>query len=225
MAITLEQVEEHLLSIKNRLIEKKGEVNNIKSILQRRMLEISAVKEDEAVLIQSKQLLQDTAEFARTEAKHIIESLVTKSLQYVFEDPDIRFEVEIKPHKNRTDCNFYIIENGKRRDPIDDNGGGLVNIVALILRVALIQASNNISLDDDIDEQVKIDAPFIFDEPFKELSAKYIPKMGRFLRELSEKLDIQINIITHNVEILKYADKKFKVHLDENKVSHVTVLE
>jgi DNA repair exonuclease SbcCD ATPase subunit len=221
--LTLIDVKVELEQLKLKLIEKKGQISVLNQ--QEKDLEenIKRSKEQEKKLIQSKQLLTDTIEFARKEAKFIIESLVSKSLQYVFEDPEMKFEIIIKPYKNRTDCDFLIMHKGKTLDPLESNGGGIVDIICFILRIALIQASNNISLQDEEDSvEVNNEAPLILDEPFKHLSEEYVPKIGNFLRELSLKLDMQIILITHNKQLMQYADKKFIVEQGDDDISHVT---
>lgn len=220
--LTLEQVESNLEAIKNKLIEKKGERRVLVAQAVEQENKIKVIKDEEKTLIQSKQLLVDTVRFAREEAKYIIESLVTKSLQYVFEDPNMKFEIKIRDLKSRTECNFYIIEDGEEMDPLESNGGGVVDIISFILRIALIQASNKISLEDEKeDNRIKNEAPLILDEPFKHLSKEHVPKMGKFLREISEQFNMQIIIITHNYDLMKYADKRFQVVKKDN-VSHVT---
>lgn len=220
--LTLHNVEEQLMNMKNILLEKKGERRNLIEQKDKIKEHIKMIKEDLKVLVQSRQLLLDTVKFAREEAKYIIENLVTKSLQYVFEKKDIKFEINIRDLQNTTECDFLIVEDGEEYDPMESNGGGLIDVISFILRIALIQATNKISLEDDTDEhQIKNEAPLILDEPFKHLSEEHIPKVGKFLREISQQLNMQIILITHNKLLMNYGDKKFIVNKNDEGISEV----
>lgn len=214
-ALTLDDVENQIIDIRNKLLQKKGEKKLLEDNKKTTEKNSNVLKLEYAQLEQSKQLLMDTIKHAREEASSIFESLVTQSLQYVFDNIDISFKIDIKDLKNRTDCDFYIIENGELMDPVDSNGGGIIDIISLILRIALRQANNYLSLSEDTDNHIQNNGPLILDEPFKHLSAAHISRIGSFLRKISEELEIQIIIVTHNKELMTYGDKQFIVFKDD----------
>jgi DNA repair exonuclease SbcCD ATPase subunit len=49
------------------------------------------------------------------------------------------------------------------------------------------------------------------DEPFKNLSKDLQSKAGEILKLLSQKLGIQIIMITHEQELMEIADKTFEI--------------
>lgn len=87
-------------------------------------------------------LLQQSAEYAREQARQQMETLVTNALQYVF-GPLFQFQIEIEDHGNRTVAEFYVTTEYEgvqvKTKPQDSRGGGVVDIVTLALRVALME--------------------------------------------------------------------------------------
>lgn len=156
------------------------------------------------ILEQAKLLIAESSKYAKKQVKTQLESLVTSGLQYVFGD-DRRFEIEISEGKNRTEAEFYhiTIVNGEeiRSKPEEANGGGVVDIICIILRIAMLQSFN----------QPTVEGPLILDEPVKMVSAEYIDKVGEFLQQLKQFFGRQIIMSTHNMYLSEIADKKYLV--------------
>ena len=89
-------------------------------------------------------LLKTVSEFAREESRKKIEEIVTNCLQYIF-DTNIEFKIEMTELRNRPDAEFYVISNVDGEEiktkPQDARGGGVVDIISLATRFAMIQAS------------------------------------------------------------------------------------
>lgn len=101
---------------------------------------------------------------------------------------------------SRLDSFHYIIEYDKKFNPIDENGGGVVDIVSFALRIALW----------NIKKGKKLNA-LILDEPFRFISEDLRYKAGEILKQLSEKLKLQFIIVTHDPNIIEIADRSFLV--------------
>lgn len=161
-------------------------------------------------------LLQKAGEIARETAKTQIEQLVTDALQFVFESDNIKFEIEMKETRGRVEANFWIVSEyeGKpaRFDATDSRGGGVVDIVSLALRLAMIQSF-----------RPEVGGPLMLDEPGKHVSAEFSGNMARFLEEVAGKFGRQVIMVTHNSELAGAADTAYGFILDEGK-SRVTRL-
>lgn len=219
--LTLDVVEDNLLKLKDRLNERKGEQKVLTSRL------VSLTKSSQSItnlhkeLEESKQLLLSTVQYAREEAKDILEGLVTKALRYLLQDDTITFLIEINDLKNRTECDFYVVEDGQKRNPLNCSGGGVADIIATVLRFSLIQAHNQIKIEDDeYNQDVDNLSPIILDEPFKHLSQGKVEGAGEFLRKIYESLDRQLVIVTHDSMLKKYGDKTFTV----KKVNNISLV-
>lgn len=150
-------------------------------------------------------LLQKTSEYARSQAKIQVESLVTKCLQYIFET-NIEFLIEIEELRGKSNAEFYVINQVEdiiiKTKPELSRGGGVVDIVSLALRIAFLQT-----------HKPKIQGPLILDEPSKHVSDEYIFNVAEFLKQTSELFERQIIMVTHNNHLAAIGSNSYKVDL------------
>jgi len=159
-------------------------------------------------------LLQKVSEFAREQSKQHIESLVTNCLQFIF-DSNLEFKIEINEVRGRPEAEFYVLSNlnGEmiKTRPQDSRGGGVVDVISLSIRIAMLECSN-----------MDIKGPIILDEPAKHVSEDYIIQVAEFLKQASVMFQRQVIIITHNKHLSEIADKWFQVDMVDG-TSIVTV--
>lgn len=142
-----------------------------------------------------RQIAADT----RTQALAIIEQLVTAALRPIFGE-DYTFFLELKEVSTKESENtglFTIfpcvekLQNGKLvKHPLKDgNGGGLQEIVSMLLRIAFGQYSG-------------YQGPYIFDESLGAVSRDFVfENMLTFIKSYMKELDLQIIHITHSPEL------------------------
>lgn len=192
--------------LKAHLNTRKGQKQQLeeeKSNLQEKV----ATSKQELLDLQSSQiLLQRTSEAAREYGKERLEEVVTSALQFVF-GPDVRFEIELGESAGRPQAEFYLVThrngNDVRTRPADSNGGGVMDIISLALRVAVLQ----------IHHDPHISGPIILDEPGKHVSEEYAEKMSTFLQQMSLHFGRQIIMVTHQPYLAEIADKSFEVQM------------
>ena len=97
-------------------------------------------------------------------------------------------------------------------DIADAHGGGLVNIVSVIYQILVL------SLVKPRQRRV-----LFLDEPFRNVSEEYLEATAEFVRQLNEKLGIQIVLITHRKQLADIADKAYEFSL-ENGITKVSQL-
>lgn len=157
-------------------------------------------------------LLQQSADYAREQAKEQIETLVTNALQYIF-GPLFQFQIEIEEHGSRSVAEFYVITDYEgvkiKTKPQEARGGGVVDIVTLALRVAIIETV-----------QPKVNGPLLLDEPGKHVSGEYIYYLYEFLKSLSSMFQRQILMVTHNQHLSESGDAAFTVEMRDG-ISYV----
>ncbi|MFV8827225.1 ATP-binding protein [Alkalihalobacterium sp. APHAB7] len=150
-------------------------------------------------------LLQQSAEYAREQAKQQIESLVTNALQFIF-GPLFEFQIEIEEQGNKPVAEFYVVSDYEgikvKTKPQEARGGGVVDIVTLALRVALIETT-----------QPKMDGPILLDEPGKHVSGDYVLYLYEFLKSISTMFNRQIIMITHNQHLAQSGDRAYYVDI------------
>ena len=197
--------------------ELKGNLNELKEFLAREtgkrdktkeqlqaFKENAKQKEDKVELLGKVGiLLQRTSEYARSQAKIQVESLVTKCLQYIFET-NIEFLIEIDEQRGKSNAEFYVINELEdiliKTKPELSRGGGVVDIVSLALRIAFLQT-----------HKPKIQGPLILDEPGKHVSDEYIFNVAEFLKQTSELFNRQIIMVTHNNHLAAIGSNSYKV--------------
>lgn len=154
----------------------------------------------------TKLLLQKVSIEARDTAKSVMEKAVTHALQYIF-GLDFSFEIELKETKNRVEAEFYVLNNigGQviRSSPEEACGGGVVDIISIALRMALLHLYQN----------PKINGPVILDEPGKHVSTDYTIKLAEFLKHLSSMFQRQIILSTHQMDLAHIADQTYTVDI------------
>lgn len=134
-----------------------------------------------------------------------LERLVTAGIQAIFQD-EISFHIRPKVRGNQVTMDFVLKNpDGSETDLIGSRGGGLISIIGVVLQIVTIRLM-----------QDKIHQVLVLDEPFSHLSAEYVEPCANFLRKLSDDLDVQIIMVTHQPEFLDVADKAYRLTQDSD---------
>nr|WP_243116406.1 ATPase [Fonticella tunisiensis] len=200
---------------KEEYYKEKGKMENIIEQIKDNEKKLNEIKLKSDRLLQVKLLFQNVSHFAREQSKRQMEHLVTQCLQYIF-DPSFEFRIEIVEKANRIEGEFYVVSkvNGQEivTRPQDSRGGGVVDVISLAIRIAMMQIS-----------EPKIQGPLILDEPAKHVSEDYIMNVADFIKQVSSIFKRQIIMVTHNNHLLESADVCYRVELKDG-VSIVTPL-
>ncbi|MCX7746801.1 MAG: ATPase [Clostridia bacterium] len=150
-------------------------------------------------------LLQKVSEFAREQSRQQIEALVTNCLQFIF-DSNIEFRIEINEVRGKPDAEFFVLSNISgdiiKTKPQEARGGGIIDIISLAIRIAMLECSN-----------LDIKGPIILDEPAKHVSDEYITHVAEFLKQISVMFGRQVIMVTHNKHLSEIADKCYRVDM------------
>lgn len=151
-------------------------------------------------------LLQKTSQFAREQSKKQMEYLITQCLQYIF-DSKMEFFIDIKEKGEKIEAEFYVVSeqnnNKITTKPQEARGGGVVDIISLAIRIAMMEI-----------HYPKIEGPLILDEPAKHVSEDYIVNVAEFLKNVSSMFNRQIIMVTHNSHLLESGDYVYRVTLN-----------
>lgn len=133
-------------------------------------------------------ILQKLSEGQREKAKIRLEELGTQALRYSLGD-DYRMIITVEGTKSRPKASVKVLteSTGVLTDPISENGGGIVDIISIALRLVVLQSYDP-----------PIEGPIILDEPFKMVSKEYVPMLSEFLKKISADFGRQIIMVTHN---------------------------
>jgi DNA repair exonuclease SbcCD ATPase subunit len=184
-------------SLKKKLIEKKAERNLLLNQLAQAKTDKEIVSHKLENTLKAREITQVVAEATQKEIEFQISNLVSTALASVFPDP-YTFKVSFMQRRNKTECDLLFVKNGEECDPFSASGGGAIDVANFALRIAIwsIKKTRNV---------------FILDEPFRFVSVDLQEKCSQMIKEISEKLGIQILMISHLPNIIGSADKIFRV--------------
>jgi len=139
-----------------------------------------------------------------------IESLVSEGLSAVFEE-EIHFKITVTTRSKQVNLDFSLLNSdGTETDLVDARGGGLVSLCGILLRLIMTRLMSE-----------KIRQVVIMDEPLGMLSTEYQQGAGELLHKLADKLNMQIIMVTHNLEVVGLADKMYELKRNGTEVDVV----
>lgn len=161
-------------------------------------------------LIEARRILTETSKATQMQFKEYVESLVTSAIQTVFPEGDYKFIADYVVKSNRTEVNLLVQQGDKEPYiPEDEQGGGLLDTLSFALRIVLWSLENPRSRN-----------TIIMDEPFK-WAGRLTKFAGNMMKEISQKLNLQIIMVTHSEDLMEIADRSWVVSRDQDKISVV----
>jgi DNA repair exonuclease SbcCD ATPase subunit len=191
-----------IATYKSRLEQKKGYIHSLEKQVATLNSSLATIDNNMQYAEQALAITQEVARQTQSQIKLHIEDIISMALEYILDDP-YTFELDFVVKRNKTECDIYFIRDGKRIKPIDQSGGGAVDIASFASRIALW------SLGDT-------DNVLIFDEPFKFVSREYQLKVGELLKKLSDQLGLQILMVSHNSNFIQQSDNIIEIYKEQN---------
>jgi DNA repair exonuclease SbcCD ATPase subunit len=159
-------------------------------------------------LMEARSIFQKAAQDTQAKLEEHISNLVTLALNAIFEDP-YEFKLEFVQKRGKTEADLWLVRNGQKVNPMDAAGGGVVDVVSFALRLAYWSLTK------------KTRPIFLLDEPFKHLSADLQSSAGEMLKMLSDKLNIQIIMVSHIVKLIECSDNILRFGMEDGKTIKV----
>ncbi|MDQ0416929.1 DNA repair exonuclease SbcCD ATPase subunit [Croceifilum oryzae] len=206
---SLEALEKIVGKYETEWSERKGKQDLLLEQLHEVEKDWQLYQEEKELLDQVRILFQKASDYARQQAKAQLELLVTRALQMVF-GPAFSFVIELSEAGKNPSAEFFVVTDWDgmqvKNKPQDSRGGGIVDIISLALRIALITTI-----------QPRVEGPLILDEPGKHVSKDYVVPMVQFLQLISQTYGRQIILVTHNSDLTESADQVYEVRLNGGK--------
>ena len=186
------------LEIEEKLNTLKVKKNSVKELIDMRTRRQEEIETEMEVLLKSLTLSQEVAKEVQSKLSVKIDGIVNLGLATCFGD-EYTFKLEYVPARGKTEVRFNLYDkSGDVVDPMNQNGGGLLDLLTFCLRIAVYNITN-------------VSNTIILDEPFKFVSKGLRDKTAELLHTLSERLDLQIIEVTHVEEMVEHSDKQFLV--------------
>jgi len=182
-----------------------------RDLLQRQLetkeTELTRAQEDIAVWEKVQMLFAKVSEYAREQLKARIEETVTAALVTVFGE-GYAFRINLRTIGGQPTAEWQVISQygdfEVAASPEDSRGGGIVDIVSIALRLAMLELI-----------RPKLGGPIIFDEAAKMVSREYLPNLAYFFKQYAAKTGKQIVLITHAEQLAEAADMSYMVTLKD----------
>lgn len=165
---------------------------------------IKTLEEEKAQLVKAIGLIDRCIQIISSNGIGKIEGIVSDGLRRVFGDPTFCFVVEKKAQARGNVYRLLVKQgDGEPYDPMNSFGGGVRNVIALLLRLILIK-------------RFKLAKLIVLDEQFNDVSADYLPAVSALLRTLTDKHGYTILAVTHQPILALEADRAYQLHTVNN---------
>lgn len=206
--MTIEEIKNLYKDLNNEYIKNLAIRTKLEKDLNEENKKIDEYHKDIEIYEKKKKLIQDAASEARKFSKEMFEENSTEALQAILGD-NLSVEVKLGESGGTQTADFLVkatYEDDKEVivDPTDEDGGGVADIIAL---ASLISMNSFVSDENS--------APLVLDEPTKYVSKGNAKDVALFLSETSKHMDKQVIMVTHDGVSKDFADKAYRIHLNE----------
>lgn len=148
---------------------------------EREQAALDRVTEEVSSFEEAQVVLQAVAEELQNRAHRRISKVVTRCLAAVFEEP-YEFEIRFEQKRGKTEARLILRRNGEEyAEPVNEVGGGVLDVAALALRLSVVAASRPIRR-----------RLFVLDEPWSNVRGRENrERTGRLLKVLSDEFGVQ----------------------------------
>lgn len=136
--------------------------------------------------IKAQKIIQQISQKIQQQAHEKIAGVVSLCVQSIFPDKNYEFKILFERKRGKTEAKLVFFQDGKERNPIEDTGGGIIDVAAFALRLSGIILS-----------KPPLRNIMFLDEPFKNVSKEYQHNVKLLLEKVSIKFKIQIIMVTH----------------------------
>lgn len=189
-----------------------GRAQQVVKAGKRAEADITRAEEQSALYAQVAALLTRIGEEAQESARAMFEDLTTRALRDIFEEElsfrlvpgEVGGQVTLEP-VIRSGHGGEVLET----PVLDARGGGMVQVVAFVLRLVMVRLTPGAR------------KALFLDETFRFVSESYTDRLGEFVRQVADELGVQVVMITHDRAYSAYADARVRFALGPDGVTRV----
>lgn len=164
---------------------------------------VGALEADSAVLERVADLFRLLIDREVIENAKTAQELLTEGLQAVFDDLDLSVRADVDIQRGKVAVNLITIQ--KQADgtttegsSTDAYGGSIATVQSVLLRIVVLSRRGL--------------RPFlILDESLGAVAEQYVPRVGKFLGLLADRLELDILAVSHNPVIVEEATKAYRI--------------
>lgn len=151
--------------------------------------------------------LEDLANARRGSMKGRIESIITEALRLIYDD-SYRAELTYSVKNNRSHLAIEMVRDtpdGEVRRDMGGIGGGVSDTMSVPLRLMVLMGAK------------QTDKVCVLDECWKHMDNERVEFVAKFVRVLSDRLNIQVVFLTHHSAMRSFADRVCEVTEDKGR--------
>jgi DNA repair exonuclease SbcCD ATPase subunit len=187
-----------LQELQSRVDRIDGFYQSLKSSDEALQKEITALKEEVDLLIKTGEVLKHLLDIMVKDEINKMSGLLTYGLKTIFEDQNLSFHPVIGKKNDRVYIELQTANNGIEGE-FGSFGGSVAVIESFLLRVICMLKLNLARF-------------MLLDETFASVGPDYIQNTSKLIGELSDKLGLDVLLVTHQPEFQVYAKRVYKVH-------------
>lgn len=185
------------------LNQKKADLKSLHSSIKQTKKDIRETQRHLDSSHEALAVIQIVAKKTQEHLEYHLSDLVSAGMASVFSNP-YKLKVEFLTRRNQVETEMAFIREDREFIP-KKCGGGARDIAALTLQFSIAAIKNP-----------KTRPLMLLDEPLKWLKGKDLPRMGsQMIREISEKLGMQIIMVSHIPDQIESADRIFTVEMND----------
>lgn len=186
--------------LKEKITQLSYEITANKNMLDKTRNDLKECEDKVSLLNVSSEVLKTIGDRKKQKTIEVFERVVTSAISEVF-GFSYKFVIDINSEGKRVITKFKLVTNdGNEMSIMDSNGGGLIDIVALALRILIL-----------VSAKPKRNRILFLDESLKHLSPDHRVKAANLLKSLSKQLGIQFFLVTHMQELLEASDSAYEL--------------
>lgn len=195
--------------LKSRAIELKAVRNLTRASLDSCIATIERLNDRKAGIESAILAIQVAAANTQDKIRQHFIDVTQSAIDAIFPD-EYEFRMDFVAKRNKTEVDIYLLKDGSRMNPMESNGGGLVDVISFALRIACLSVSRSAKI-------------LLMDEPFPHLRGEARNRLGNLVRGISRRLGIQIIMVADVSGCGMDADKVFNVtkHCGKSKIEEV----
>lgn len=192
----VEAVRQRLELLREAVVREEGRREERLREVQELSARVKALSDEEEILRQAELAITELAQKVLGSSTKNIDTLISGGLKAVFQDQSLEFKTVIDRYRGKTAMRPILMQNGHEAPIMEAYGGGVLVVVGVLLRVALIMALN-------------LRKVLVLDETLSHVSEVYIPGVSALLRKLCKELGFEILLVTHADLFAEGADRHY----------------
>lgn len=198
--MNIEELQQHLTSIKNSYLTQKGELDNLKKVTTQKEQDITKAEKEAENLLIGKKIIEDACKEAREQSRQLLEAMATIAIESVFKD-DTAVLLQLTENSQGVSLDVKIVSKDEHGQPQISNpgfdGGGLNDILS---------TSFLVSIGNTVQDNY---APLVLDEPSKFVSKGALAEnFAAYMKDLSIFSGKQLIVSTHDEALLTMGDTR-----------------